>query len=47
MDLVDGKPFGATVCVIEMLAGQFYLTVPSFIPHLANHTSGLQTKPVN
>lgn len=45
-DFVDGEPFGYAFVVVEMLAGQFYLFVPSLVPHLANHTSVVKTKQV-
>lgn len=42
-DLVDAKPLGDAFRMINMLAQQFYLLVPSFVPPLANYTSVSQT----
>lgn len=38
-DLVDTEPLGDAIGMVHMLAWQFHLLVPSFVPHLANHTS--------
>lgn len=45
-DFVYSKPFGYAFVMVEMLAGQLYLFVPSLVPHLANHTSAVETKQV-
>lgn len=39
--LVNAEPFGYTFTMIDMFTRQSYLTVPSLISHLANHTPEL------
>lgn len=39
LNLVDAEPFADALTMVYMLAWQFCLPIPSFVPHLADNTS--------
>lgn len=43
-NLVDAKPFADAYTMVNMIAWQFDLSSPSFVPRLANYTPAFPNK---